>query len=325
MHVRPAQVQRMESELAALAEMRKRLNDYCEAVNLPVGQSGETPCSLYGRLLPLQAQLAQSVSPALHIPGCTAWTDTDVQRKRAVVSTLQNRLARSGVSANHLFAGSALRFFLPTHTDRIQRALSRGAEATNKLIATGHELATFLDVPVPAKLDECIVPGATSQTLAANPQLLVVDPGASEWSTKAGEIRQVISAGQRMRAIRHTWDERLIESAWNVDADAFHRDLQKAGRSWWQFLSSRSVGSRTRCEQLSTGIATHFLPRASSNKWAKALFRKVKSKAGYFEYTWMDWMYPILDPVKFSVNSISTPLVPSKSTCTDAFVDAVAL
>lgn len=57
MQVRPPQTPRMESELATLDDTRRRLNDYCQAVNLAVGKSGETPCSLYGRLLPLQSRL----------------------------------------------------------------------------------------------------------------------------------------------------------------------------------------------------------------------------------------------------------------------------
>jgi len=239
MQVRPPQTPRAESELAALDETRRRLNEYCQAVNLPVGKSGETPCSLYGRLLPLQSRLAQLVPPSLDIAGCTDWTETELQRKRAAISTLQSRVGRCGVPSEHLFWGSRLRFFLPTHADRIQRALSRGAESACKLSVAGEALSAFLGIPAPIRLEEAVVTDATGRALVANPQLAGIDSSAPEWALRAGDIRQALMAGQRLREIHISWDERLVESAWHADLDALHRDLEETSRRWWRFLSSR--------------------------------------------------------------------------------------
>ena len=69
MHVREPQMPRVESEMAKLDDTRRRLNDYCSAVNMPVARSNETPCSLYGRLLPIAARLSQLQIADLDLPG----------------------------------------------------------------------------------------------------------------------------------------------------------------------------------------------------------------------------------------------------------------
>lgn len=112
--IREPQMPRMESELSALEESRRRLNEYCQAVNLPVGKSTETPCSLYGRLLPIQTRLTQVATCRLDLPGSTEWTDVDLRRKRAIVTMLQGRVGRCDVPVQHPFWGSRIRMFLPT-------------------------------------------------------------------------------------------------------------------------------------------------------------------------------------------------------------------
>src|ERR1700722_10540107 len=159
MQVRPLQTPRMESELAALDETRRRQNEYCQAVNLPIAKSEETPCSLYGRLLPLQSRLAESAPPLMQLPACVDWTEPEIQRKRTAVSTLQSRVERCGVPSENLFWGSRLRFFLPTHADRIQQALSRGVAAIRKLSRAGEECAVFLEISAPGSLDEAVAVG----------------------------------------------------------------------------------------------------------------------------------------------------------------------
>jgi very-short-patch-repair endonuclease len=239
MHVRPPQTPRIESELTALSETRRRLNEYCQAVNQPVGKSGETPCSLYGRLLPLQSRLAQSVPPSLDLPGCTDWTETELQRKRGAVSALQSRLSRCGVPSENLFWGSRLRFFLPTHRERIQRALSRGTETIHKLILAGEACASLLDIPAPVRLEEAKLIDVTMAALAANPQLAGVDPAAPEWTTRAGDVRQALLAGQQLCGIQGLWVGQLAESAWQTEVEVLRTDLEETGGRWWRILSSR--------------------------------------------------------------------------------------
>ena len=56
-------------ELSLLADARDRLNAYCQAVNEPIGASGENPCTAYGRLLNAQTSLNGLDLPALPLEG----------------------------------------------------------------------------------------------------------------------------------------------------------------------------------------------------------------------------------------------------------------
>jgi hypothetical protein len=46
-----------ERDRGLLVAAQDRLNEYCRAVNEPIGSTGETPCSGYGKLLEAQGQL----------------------------------------------------------------------------------------------------------------------------------------------------------------------------------------------------------------------------------------------------------------------------
>jgi len=95
-------------DLALLGDARERLNAYCKAVNEPVGNSGENPCSAYGKLLEVQVALQGLELPLGRIDGAADWSAEDIARRTRLVTQLQDRVSRSGIPANHPFWGSRL-------------------------------------------------------------------------------------------------------------------------------------------------------------------------------------------------------------------------
>src|ERR1017187_3665235 len=111
------------AELGLLVDARGRLNVYCQAVNEPIGASGENPCTAYGRFLNAQISLNGLDLPALPLERAVDWTAEDVARRTQLVAQLQDRLMRSGVPSRHAFWGSQLRIVLPRseeHTSELQ-------------------------------------------------------------------------------------------------------------------------------------------------------------------------------------------------------------
>ena len=47
----------LEGKVESLLKNRNQLNDYCEAINTPIGDSGITPYEAFGELLAVQRQL----------------------------------------------------------------------------------------------------------------------------------------------------------------------------------------------------------------------------------------------------------------------------
>ncbi len=246
------QLPRAEPELIELEETRRKLNEYCEAVNLPVGKSAETPCSLYGRLLLIQTRLAQIPTPQLDLPGVTEWSDVDLRRKRAAVKTLQGRVGRCGLPVQHPFWGSQLRMFLPTQREAVQQLLLRGASSVQRLGLASQQAAAFGGFAAPVSLMDASRASRACRKLLAAPQLTGIDARAPEWIARGSEIRTVILAGQRLRELHKTWDPLLQHDAWDKDVAVVRRDLVETGQHWWRFLSGRWRSAR---RQLSTCVS----------------------------------------------------------------------
>jgi very-short-patch-repair endonuclease len=237
--IREPQFPRMESELAKLGETRRRLNEYCVAVNLPVAQSGETPCSLYGRLLHISARLSQIRTPELHVSGIAEWSDVDLRRKRDSVEALQSRVRRCSVPMQHPFWGTRLRFFMPTQRDRVKQSLLRGVDAVKNLALAGQGLARSLGAPEPSSQNEAVTTCGTCRKLLTAPALAGLGVNSPEWITRGSEIRTAIDEGGRLREIRSKWTPILQQDAWGRDVNVLRRDLAETGTHWWRFLSGR--------------------------------------------------------------------------------------
>jgi hypothetical protein len=128
-------------ELSLLADARNRLNAYCQAVNEPIGASGENPCTAYGRLLNAQTSLNGLDLPVLALEGAVDWTAEDVARRALLVAQLQERVIRSGIPIRNPFWGSQLKILLPTDQDEIRKLTVGAAAACADVVQTASALA----------------------------------------------------------------------------------------------------------------------------------------------------------------------------------------
>jgi len=69
-------------ELALLGDHRDRLNAYCFVVNEPIGEAGETPASVYGKLLIAEESLENMDLSPIRFVDSLVWTAEDVARRR---------------------------------------------------------------------------------------------------------------------------------------------------------------------------------------------------------------------------------------------------
>ena len=158
-----------------LAATRNKLNDYCAAVNGPIGETGETPCSAYGRLLGAQEELKGIDLPTLKLDA-SKWTASESLKRRQLVTQLQDRLTRCGVPAKHPFWGSNRMVLLPTDRDTVADSLKTAILSLTRLKDVAQRLS-----------EVCAAPGAGDATAA---ELLAE---SAEFVTKApalGEPRR---------------------------------------------------------------------------------------------------------------------------------------
>jgi hypothetical protein len=222
-----------------LADARNRLNAYCEAVNEPIGASGENPCTAYGRLLNAQTSLNGLDLPALPLEGAVDWNGEDVARRAQLVAQLQERVIRSGIPIRHPFWGSRLKILLPTDRDEIRKLTIGAAVACADLVQAASALARSFSAE-PPQTDRAVETLCRSaRHVLAAPDLGGVVLSSPEWLSQEQPIRQALAAGARDRDLHRQYGAGLRAEAWGTDTSELRRSVAELGGRWWRLLSSR--------------------------------------------------------------------------------------
>lgn len=234
------------SELAALADSRKSLNEYCTAVNTAVARTTEIPHALYARMLKAQECLGSMEPPHLDLSGASAWDEVTAARNRSLVQTLQERLSRCGALKDHPFWGTGLKLFLPMHRSGLHRTLLRSIAALNDLTRCAADLAAELSIPPPETRRASAQLDAACSELLQAPPVPGLNLRLSEWIGETERISSILEAGNQYAAIHSRWDTQLQPEAWQKpNLDAVSTGLQQAGSHWWRMLSAKWRSARS--------------------------------------------------------------------------------
>jgi very-short-patch-repair endonuclease len=230
---------RDDSTLSALEEAITRLNEYCNAVNAQVGNSGETIRDLYGLVLPLFRKLSGTTRPRLEISDCLNWTSAEVHCRRELVARLQERLSQIGIPCQHTFWGSQLRVVLPSTKDGIQRSLLDSAEAARALNIAASELAAMLGQTPPESHSEFDTLCASAKQVALAPPLKGIDLANPDWLYQESQIEAALSALSAVVGTRSRWKDVIRDDAWPADVSQLQSLLNELGNKWWRVFSPR--------------------------------------------------------------------------------------
>jgi very-short-patch-repair endonuclease len=248
-------VSSFETELALLSGSRDRLNAYCKAVNEPIGDSGETPCSAYGRLLTAQGELHGLETPALRVDGAEKWTAVDVARRAQLVEHLRNRVARTGVPNRHPFWASGLTILLPTDRDEIRALALRAGLAGASIENCSRLLAQAYAVPPPSIPTEAAFLLNSARHITNAPELNGIDTERPEWLSRESELQQIIEVGKQYRDLRRQYDCILRPEAWTRNVSDLRQIVAKWGCRWWRVLSHRWREAKQNLASLCVGHA----------------------------------------------------------------------
>ena len=227
----PAAAPRNRKEAELLAGSRNQLNAYCHAVNDPIGETGEAPCSAYGKMLAANGQLNNLELPLLRLDA-GHWTLAESRQRHALIAQLQDRLTRCGVPTAHPFWGSQLTVLLPSDRDAVAAALRTALQR----LATVSQAATKLSDACGADSQHVSLLAATAECVAKAPAMLEVDPNSSAWLQKEADILAAIAAGQEHRALHRKYARQLTAEAWSTDVTNLSVTVSELGSSWLRFL-----------------------------------------------------------------------------------------
>lgn len=233
------QVARLDAQLELLTEQRNRLNAYCFAVNVPIGESEVSPHQAYGVLLELEAIPASQAWPRLEHLAPAHWPARDFRRRLAVVEELQARVRDMGVPVEHPFWGVGKTVMLPTDRDHGRRLIDELEQSLRGLTSASAGVAAQLRLPESATLLDAQQLAVAARRLATLPRLPGFVPAETEWQSRRADIDELLEAGATCAELRQRHAATVIPAIWEADLLQTRQDLAAYRDKWWRFLAGR--------------------------------------------------------------------------------------
>ncbi|MBZ0114416.1 MAG: DUF3320 domain-containing protein [Thermoanaerobaculia bacterium] len=226
-----------ESTVATLTISRDKLNDYAQAVNAPVMDTGLSPFRLYGELLRLKPKLDELEPPSIERSTLLGLSSSEAQQVKTELEELQALLGRMGVPAGHPFYGSAARSFIPPlDGPTVAAAASQAGSLLQEARASFSTLAGALGLERPDTVGQAETTIRCAARILESPDLRQAQVKADEWQSKATELDQGIRLGARIKETRVNNDA-LMPHAWERDVSDLRTPIKAYGGKWWRFLA----------------------------------------------------------------------------------------
>ena len=229
-------VEDFSEEASIMTQARARLNEYADAVNHPIGESGVRPYDAYGELQQLRDALSGPDVPNLQVSGMREWTRQQYEERKFLSQQLESHLAQMGVPAEHPFWGSEKTRFLPREQEDIEQAARAAEEALDSTLESGKELAGGLNLDSPASSEETETLIRAAEQVLQAPSLPGINVQADAWRMHGESLRELVEAGERHAALRDEYDDVLIPEAWDQDVLEIRQGLVKHGGTWYRWL-----------------------------------------------------------------------------------------
>ena len=238
-------------ELYTLSQVRDQLNQYCEAVNAPVGQSGIPFITVLGHYLRLKREHAGL--PSWSFTPMRTWTYVEHNRQRQLVSEMALQLEDMGRPSHNPFWGTKRESFSPLEHAQASEFLDRAMEQLQHIESASVQLAGRLGLARPVTLADVRVVCRAARRAAEAPKLTGVQLSTDDWQSRRDAIRELIGAGQQMSMLQARHAETLIEQAWEQDLLGERQHLTNYGEKWWRIFSAKYRRTRARLQGLCKG------------------------------------------------------------------------
>ena len=249
----------LEEELELLLNNRERLNDYCEAVNVPIGESGITPYDAFGQLLAVKNRLANVELPTLDLRQFQQMA-SKFRAGLEYTTELQTHLKRMGVPVNHPFWGSRCKHFLPSDGDALKRAIAKAREAVTGLKNSSEQLAQHFKLSSPDTCEETEDFIRAAYRVLESPDLTGVVVQSVEWRTHSSDLEMGLNAGEKLSELHRVHDHILIPEAWKQNVLEIRQMLAAYGNKRWRIFSGKYRRSRNEL----AGLCSQQLPKTQN-------------------------------------------------------------
>lgn len=241
-------------DLGALKAIRDSLNEYCDAVNLPIGISEVPFVNALGAHLKLKRE--HPGLPLWPFAPMKNWTQGDQFRLRDKVCELAMHLGEMGKPSESPFWGCKKTSFSPIEQERLKALLEEAARITGLILASSEKLAVHFGLSQPASLSDVDVVCRAAQRAADAPKLSGIQLSRDDWQSRRDSLRQLLKAGEVMSALKAKHESMLIEQAWSQDLLQVRQHYSNYGDKWWRIFS----GNFRRAKATLQGLCKSTLP-----------------------------------------------------------------
>lgn len=256
LEVSEPRVTKLEDEVELLLDNRNRLNDYCEAINTPIGESGITPYDAFGELLAVGNRLAGVEIPTLDLHQFQQMA-SKFRVGLGYTTELQTHLKRMGVPVNHPFWGSRCKHFLPSDGVPLKRAIAEAKKTVTELKNSAEQLAQHFKLSAPNTCEETADFIRTAHYVLKAPDLTEVAVQSTEWKTHKNDLDRGLNAGERLSELHSEHDHILIPEAWEQNVLEIRQTLAAYGNKRWRIFSGKYRRSRNEL----IGLCSQQLPK----------------------------------------------------------------
>lgn len=242
-----------QADAAERRETQVKLDDYCRALNTPIGDSAVTPYQALGYLATTQRLQAADELIGIPVKGMAAWSATEFRRKRALVEELQEELQSTGVPCRHPFWRSERTRYLPEDEQHVREALCGAQEALLQLRVADGELAQALGISSSESCTETERLVRTAERVLEAPDLHGIQLASEDWVGSREKLLGAISSGAVLQELHLRFDHQLKLGAWDFDTTEVRQALDTLGPKWWHSMSAQYRAARKQAGGLFRG------------------------------------------------------------------------
>lgn len=230
-------IQDATEDLEALKAIRDELNNYCEAVNSPIGGSQVPFINALGHYLKLKREHPHL--PVWSFAPMQNWSQRDQSRSREKVSELAHHLAEMGKPSDNPFWGCTKTHFSPIEQSQITELLEHSIALNSRINISSAELAQDLGISPPASLESVEFVCHAAQRAFEAPDMKGVQLTANEWQNPRDPVRTLLAAGKAMSDLKEKNKGMLIEQCWEQNLLEVRQNFSIYGDKWWRIFSGK--------------------------------------------------------------------------------------
>jgi very-short-patch-repair endonuclease len=243
---------KLEFSEVNLKQIQNDLKQYCQAVNMPIGQSGTNFIDALGHYLKLKHVLYGESSQVEHwdLSHIQTYTQQNYKQQLVCIQDMALHLEKMGVPSKHIFWGSNCEQFSPADRTQIEQLFFQSIEQLLCIQQASTTLAKNLDVREPLTLMDAHLLCETAQRLFDFSHIEGIDIHAIDWMNHNYDIQQLIHAGKAMQALRQQYQPMFIDAAWQQNLLQDRQNLAYYGDKWWRNLSGAYRNSLSKLKGL---------------------------------------------------------------------------